>query len=447
MKNPFLCAQCITSQVYHLYNKLAVIEHCLEWGRDHFNEYFTDIITDTKKWVESPEDFYKDLVKEGNITLQLEKLNKVKEHLLLAQSNSFDKCIEFAVKEFTDNYYYKIRQLLYNFPADYTNDDGSKFWTGSKRVPHPIKYDSKDELSFAFVKNFAIILARTLSIPANKDDEYIKSVADKIEMPEFVPKTIKIKIKDTDPDTNSAQGNEQQIIDQIKAEIQNIKLDASKIVPEEFEKDDDSNGHIDFIHACSNVRAANYKIEQSDRLKTQRVAGKIIPAIATTTASITGVVSLQLYTLLQTDKMEFYRNCFLNLGINLIIMTEPEAVIHIEDKEYDEMLLGPVKAIPPKFTVWDKIVVDGSKTVGEFIKFIKEKYNVDVSVITCGGVTIVQTFMPSNKNRMNQKIEDIYSQNCKSPLLESKKSLFLEVSGDCEGASALMPLFKYNFKK
>lgn len=39
----------------------------------------------------------------------------------------------------------------------------------------------------------------------------------------------------------------------------------SSVIPADFEKDDDSNRHIDFIVACSNLRAANYGIEPADR--------------------------------------------------------------------------------------------------------------------------------------------------------------------------------------
>lgn len=42
-----------------------------------------------------------------------------------------------------------------------------------------------------------------------------------------------------------------------------------------------------------NLRATVYSIETADRLKTKKIAGKIVPAIATTTAAVAGLVSLK----------------------------------------------------------------------------------------------------------------------------------------------------------
>jgi hypothetical protein len=63
-----------------------------------------------------------------------------------------------------------------------------------------------------------------------------------------------------------------------------------KMHPIEFEKDDDTNFHMDFISAMANLRARCYQIPEVDKLQAKLIAGRIIPAIATTTAMATGLV-------------------------------------------------------------------------------------------------------------------------------------------------------------
>ncbi len=63
-----------------------------------------------------------------------------------------------------------------------------------------------------------------------------------------------------------------------------------KLTPVVFEKDVDTNFHMDFIAGLANMRARNYKIPEVDKLKAKLIAGKIIPAIATATAMATGML-------------------------------------------------------------------------------------------------------------------------------------------------------------
>jgi ubiquitin-activating enzyme E1 len=68
-----------------------------------------------------------------------------------------------------------------------------------------------------------------------------------------------------------------------------------RLTPVDFEKDDDTNHHIAFINAASNLRALNYGIAPADKHKTKQIAGKIIPALVTTTSVVCGLAVLELY--------------------------------------------------------------------------------------------------------------------------------------------------------
>lgn len=114
----------------------------------------------------------------------------------------------------------------------------------------------------------------------------------------------------------------------------------------EFEKDDPTNWHIEFMGGVSNLRARNYKIEEVDNFKIKLIAGKIIPAIATTTAMVVGAVGIEIIKFLLGKGPESYKNVTINLALPLWVFNDPLPPIEITDNEFDLIMGGPVKAVP-----------------------------------------------------------------------------------------------------
>ena len=414
----------------------SLIQHCIEWSRDSFSGYFGDVISEVRLFFEDYNKFKENIRKEGGPKFQLEKLNLLKTHIDIIVNKDLKKMCEYAINNYTENFDHKIQQLLISFPPDYKNKDGSDFWVGSKRLPHPIHFNTDIDLCLTYVIKFVQILGHSLGVPLTKEElspENIKKICSTIKIPEFKKKNVKIDLGDGEvkteekkPEEKEKDPNEQlkkeaeertkaqKEVEEIMNELDKIKreqFDGKKINPEEFEKDHDENGHIDFINAGANLRARNYGIDECDRNKTKKIAGKIIPTILTTTASIAGIVSLQFYTMFQTNEPEFYRDCFFNLCSNYFFFSKPADPIKIKDNEFDDKIMGPVKAIPEGWNSWDRIEIKESKTCGELIDYLKKEYNIDVDMLAVDGVTIITTFLESGKAKRVLKIEDAYEKS------------------------------------
>ena len=448
----------------------SIITHCIEWSRDIFNAYFISTVNDIKNYFTNFETFKQNIEKEGSATQNLEKLLEEKIIIEFLINNDYNKLIEYAVKKYTDNFDYRIQQLLYNFPPDCKNEEGKPFWSGSKKLPHNIPYNSNDELSFLFVKSYVHIISHAFGMNLTKEqksDEYIKNISAKVNLPKFSPKNMTINISENANDANSGKemivGNDlkqdekmcEKIFEELK-KLDKSKVDANKINAEEFEKDHDENGHIDFIHSSANLRARNYEIVECDRPTTKITAGKIIPTIMTTTATVAGQVAMQLYTLIHTHENKYLRNLFFNLATNYYLFQEPYPPILNEDKT-DEEEGGPLKCIPNKFTIWDRLEMKGPKTCQEFFDEMFQKYGIKIDMLIANGEIIMSSLdEESFEKNKNKKIEDLYLSMAKVKPKENINYILLQLSANIDKAtiknkefkdvSVEMPPIKYIFK-
>ena len=75
------------------------------------------------------------------------------------------------------------------------------------------------------------------------------------------------------------------------------------------------NYHIAYITAASNMRARCYSIEEETFLQTKLTAGKIIPAIATTTTTVSAAVIIELIKIVQKRPLNSFKTLYLDLAL------------------------------------------------------------------------------------------------------------------------------------
>uniref|UniRef100_A0A1I8GM96 E1 ubiquitin-activating enzyme n=1 Tax=Macrostomum lignano TaxID=282301 RepID=A0A1I8GM96_9PLAT len=432
-----------TTPICTLKNFPYQIEHTIQWARDYLEGVFCQQSQTLHQFLHDPTFMERTLALPGN--QGIETLEAIKTNLLDKRPKDFADCIAWARMQFEEIFNNQIRQLLFNFPPTQVTSSGAPFWSGVKKCPTPLSFNAADPTHCEFVTAAANLRAFVFGVPgAYGDRKAIGQLAGSIRVPEFVPRSgVRIATNDTELQSqlSVSSSTEPDALDSLAKDLLEAKsqfaasglADSVRVV--EFEKDDDSNYHMDFITACSNLRAANYDIEQADRHKTKLIAGRIVPAIATTTSVAVGLVCLELYKLLQgRQKLEDYKNGFLNLAHPFFAFSEP--LPPAKHKYHDT-----------EFTLWDRFEIDGDMTVQQLIDHFQEKHKLEVTMITQGISMLFSFFMPpaKKKARLGCEISKVVEEVTKKPIPAHVKSLVIELScNDSEGEDVDVPYVKYN---
>ncbi|KAI9639631.1 putative ubiquitin activating enzyme [Dioszegia hungarica] len=390
------------------------IEHTIQWAREAFDALFVNPPTTVNLYLSQPNFVETTLKSSGQHHDQLKQIEK---YLVKDRPTSFAECIQWARMQYETDYGNEIKQLLFNLPKDQVNSNGTPFWSGPKRAPDALSFDINDPLDFAYLVSGANLHAFNYGLKGERDPAIFKKVVQAMNIPEFKPRSgVKIQISETDP---VAQGsNDDEDVDAIVKSLPSpSSLAGFRLVPVDFEKDDDTNHHIDFITAASNLRARNYKITEADRHKTKLIAGKIIPAIATTTALAVGLVCLELYKLIdKKTNLEDYKNGFVNLALPFFGFSEPIAAAK---QKYGET----------EWTLWDRFELPNNPTLKEMLDWFKDTHRLEITMVSQGVSMLWSSFVPPKKaaERMNMRMSELVENVSKKPIPPHVKNLLVEV--------------------
>eukprot|EP00178_Gracilaria_changii_P019042 TRINITY_DN55469_c0_g1_i1.p1 TRINITY_DN55469_c0_g1~~TRINITY_DN55469_c0_g1_i1.p1 ORF type:complete len:1053 (+),score=173.13 TRINITY_DN55469_c0_g1_i1:419-3577(+) len=448
------------------------IEHTLQWARDYFEGEFRTSAEETNAFLSKRQEYMDELRRQGPGQM-LSTLQTIASCLIDDRPHTIRDCAEWARRVFEKLFSTDIRQLLHTFPKDNVDKNGVPFWSGTKRAPDPIEFDVNNPLHVEFIIAAACLRAENYGLkPSQEDIQQMSKHAAAVMIPEFVPKS-GMKIATTDAEAKEQVENpadaDDALLEELESKLLNEKtLTGFQMCPIEFEKDDDSNHHIDFITACSNLRAANYSIEPADRHRSKMIAGKIIPAIATTTAFVSGMVCIELFKLVkigvtdpnrvlddaawirpnayskeimneQAKTLELFKNGFANLALPFFAFSEPIAAPMTE--------MGGGR----KWTLWDRFDVNEGEDISleRFLSVFKDRYNLEISMVSCGVSMLYSSFTSAAKlkERMPMPLSKVAATVGKMEFSPSQKYLVMEVCcNDEAGEDVEVPYIRYRFR-
>uniref|UniRef100_A0A672JB48 Ubiquitin-like modifier-activating enzyme 6 n=1 Tax=Salarias fasciatus TaxID=181472 RepID=A0A672JB48_SALFA len=398
----------------------SVIEHTIQWARDKFENAF----------VHKPSLYnsFWQTHSSAEVVLQRMQTGESLEgsfqviKLLSRRPSRWEQCITVARLKFEKYFKRKALQLLHSFPLDTRLKDGSLFWQSPKRPPTPIEFDLKDSLHFTFIVSTARLFAGIYNISYTEKvaHAYLRRHSEMLMISDLTP-CIETDESAKKPDQMKmpvSSEEEREAIVQLEEAIATDR--GLQMSPLQFEKDDDSNGHMDFVTSASALRATMYSIEPADRLKTKRIAGKIIPAIATATAAVAGLVALELIKVVGGYEFESFKNCFFNLAIPVIVLTEPAIVKRtlIRNNIY--------------FSIWDCWTIFGHEdfTLSEFMNAVREKYGIEPTMVVHGVKMLYVPVMPGHSKRLKLTMQKLIKPSVDRRYVDLTVSFAPEADGD-----------------
>lgn len=194
------------------------IEHTIQWARDLFEGLFAQGPHEVNSYITSPT-YLVDLAKSQNT--QLETLKTVKANLVDDKPLTFDECVAWARRLFESEFNNNIAQLIFTFPPDSLTSQGTKFWSGTKRAPNPIKFDPSDDAHVDFIVAAANLRAFNYNLQGSRDRDMIAKAAAQVDVPQFQPSQ-KIKIAANDEEAKKME-EEAAAEDDVEARVKEIE--------------------------------------------------------------------------------------------------------------------------------------------------------------------------------------------------------------------------------
>lgn len=404
-----------------LRNFPQITDHCIEWARDQFALLFTKLIKNTEMYLKTPDLFHEEMKGLSDTAQAIFIIRSVTSITRAIANPVIQQLTQVAFDIFHFLFRDRILDLQNTFPMDKriidkNGVDKGPFWGEKKRYPATAGFNIDDETHTSFIISTSCLLGSCIgAIPVKTEDDdtwcasyrepsFIQEMVPLLKVPEYVfsPVNTSDGADDEDASNSAATATAKKeelinrLLDQLHDASTTIKSSPVAIFAD-FEKDDDYNFHIAFVTAAANLRCDNYFIKRTNFHSCKVIAGKIIAAIATTTAAVCGLVILELFKLLQGKPTDSYMNRQIGLATNtytsftaenpikLITTTEktPPAAEETTPDMYDEQgkikdefIVKTVKrSYPENHTIWDKLLVPGTLTLKQFADWLSTTHN------------------------------------------------------------------------
>eukprot|EP00941_MAST-03F_sp_MAST-3F-sp1_P001435 g1435.t1 len=463
------------------------IEHVLEWARDKFQGEFVNGPLEANLFLRAssvPDYFVSLLSQPSRMREVVDSIGRFidDQELPIFNTNmkgketeiSWQGCVQKARRLFQEYFSNDIKNVLHKHPRDEDNN-GIPFWSGKKLCPSPIEFDENNSIHRLFLLSASKLYAKLYHIPQSENMNHsVSQICGEENSPILGEEALEAArlqefsawkasenfedIPENDEEAEKMKSDKQKRMEENDGfcEIRNMckqRLDSfssslnckklGSLNVEEFDKDDSANFHMDFIYACAYLRATNYTISTKNftMMKARRIAGRIIPAMVTSTASATGFVMAEFIKLVSSsienvsvdskNALAKYRNTNFNLALNVFNHFEPvpcSSVVKIKLADTEQWT---------EFSLWDAIDLDTiiNPTGQEIIDWFDTTYGLVILDVSGFGELLYadlgdedsNEFFLMNKMDVLKRIKEAEQTKCLEEKAESSGWNYIEL--------------------
>ncbi|XP_047420189.1 ubiquitin-like modifier-activating enzyme 7 isoform X2 [Sciurus carolinensis] len=356
----------------------STAEHTLQWARNEFEELFR-LSAETINCYQQASTSLADMDRPQTLTLLQVVLGVLRVH-----PQTWQDCVVWALGQWQLCFHYGIIQLLRHFPPDKMLEDGTPFWSGSKHCPHPLEFDTNQDMHLLYVLAAANLYAQMHGIPGSPDQTALRELLKVLPQPDpqHLVSTFASSLELTWASTEFGP----ELLKELQEALE-VWGKGPPLKPLMFQKDD-SNFHMDFVTAAANLRCQNYRIPPVNCSQSKRIVGQIIPAIATTTAAVAGLLGLELYKVVYgTRPLGAFRHSYLYLAENNFMRWVPSPPT---TQSFNCL----------KWTCWDRLKVPAGqpeRTLESLLAHLQEQYGLRVRMLLYGPALLYSARWSSQK--------------------------------------------------
>jgi len=396
---------------------------CVDWSIQLFSHLFLELPSQALKYMENPQAWTAEVCNETLPSARFARFELLRDFFEVLVSTDPAASVVFARRRFEQLFTTNIGKLLAEHPLDQEVEEGKLFWSGRRLPPEPTAFDANEDLHFNYLETCADLISQTVGRTLGLNKLEVKKIANQ---------TLRSR---AEPHTNSAG------FDELQASIDALCPQASKaaVHPLTYQKDDPSGTQLEFIVSASHIRCGNYKIEPMERLKIKQIAGGLQPSLPAMSSFVAGLAAAEVLKLAAGVETDHLKEIRANLAGPELALTELRSAPAVKPMHslYEESAV----LIPAKFTLWDKVHLQGPMTVAQLKERLERDFSVHILIIYSGSVVFY------NVVNAGQEVQsDLYAlYQAKTQTARTSKYLALKVEArtQADDRNAVLPVIKY----